>query len=268
MDVGEICPISGSKMGKVFNAEVLNKYKVDYYYSEDSGLLKTEKPYWLDEAYESAIAGTDIGLLDRNIKNSKRLESMLYLLFPNQSCFVDVSGGYGLLTRALRDKGFNAFWTDKYCENMFAEGFDAKEVNSANCLFAFEVLEHIEDPVEFLKDAFIRFNCENILFSTEVFKGGIPSNSWWYYSFETGQHISFYQTKTLEKLAHKLGCSYAHLGNDLHFIGKTKIKAYQKFIFTNRYLRLIYSSYVKIRRSGLSRMQEDYQEIKSSLKKC
>ncbi|MDM9385348.1 hypothetical protein QUB80_32355 [Chlorogloeopsis sp. ULAP01] len=40
-----------------------------YYFCEESGLLKTEKPYWLDEAYQEAIADTDTGLVRRNISN-------------------------------------------------------------------------------------------------------------------------------------------------------------------------------------------------------
>ena len=64
------CPISNKKMNPVFSETILGKYKVQYYYSEESGLLKTEHPYWLDEAYQEAISDLDTGLVARNISNS------------------------------------------------------------------------------------------------------------------------------------------------------------------------------------------------------
>jgi hypothetical protein len=40
---------------------------------------------------------------------------------------------------------------------------------------------------------------------------------WWYYSFETGQHISFYQRRTFEVIADKLGLSFVSYGG-LHVL--------------------------------------------------
>ena len=36
---------------------------------------------------------------------------------------LDIGGGTGLLTRLLRDVGFEAQWSDEYCDNIFAQGF-------------------------------------------------------------------------------------------------------------------------------------------------
>lgn len=44
---------------------------------------------------------------------------------------IDYAGGLGILVRALRDAGIEAHWTDKYCENAVARGFEAdNEVQS------------------------------------------------------------------------------------------------------------------------------------------
>jgi len=38
----------------------------------------------------------------------------------------------------------------------------------------------------------------NNIFTTELFEGTPPAPShWWYYSFETGQHIAFFQRRAL-----------------------------------------------------------------------
>jgi hypothetical protein len=190
---------------------VLGKYPVQYLYSAESGLLTTEEAYWLEEAYSSAIASTDTGLVQRNIDNAQALEPVIHLLGLDNGKVLDLAGGYGLLTRLLRDRGFDCYTTDQYCKNIMAEGFEPGSDFKADLLFAFEVLEHLKDPLAFLRQGFDRFACRSIIFSTLTFDGEIPGVDWWYYAFETGQHISFYQPRTLELMASKLGCNYLKL---------------------------------------------------------
>ena len=147
-----ICPISGKPMLPSFSGTVLGKYNVEYFYCEESGLLKTESPFWLEEAYTNAISDTDTGLVERNIHNSHILETIIECLGLSKGCLLDVSGGYGMLARLLRDKGFDCYTTDKYCQNIFAKSFEPKENFKAQSLFAFEVLEHLDDPTLFLTE--------------------------------------------------------------------------------------------------------------------
>ena len=234
----EKCPISGKVMKPVFSEIILAKYLVTYYYCEDSGLLKTQTPYWLDEAYQEAIADTDIGLVRRNIAISKFLERILYHLFKNQGKFLDVSGGYGLLTRLLRDMGFDCYTTDKYCKNIFAKAFEPVGDFKADALFAFEVLEHLENPYQFLKDIFDKYCCKTLIFSTLTFSDKIPSRDWSYYSFETGQHITFYQPFTLDILAKKLGINYYMISPDFHIMSDITMSISTRLLLFNKYLNL------------------------------
>jgi hypothetical protein len=64
---------------------------------------------------------------------------------------------------------------------------------------------------------------ENIIFSTRLFKGEPPKPSdWWYYSLDSGQHISFYSTKTLKHLADKLSLHLNSDGKAFHMLSKEK----------------------------------------------
>jgi hypothetical protein len=168
--------------------------------------LQTEPPYWLAEAYSDAIDAADTGIVERNYQISRRLASILYLNFDSRGRYLDIAGGYGLLTRAMRDLGFDFYWSDKYCANLFARGF-ARFPNEAkfSALTAFEVLEHLEEPMRFIDENMRLTGARTFIFSTELFSGDAPAQNWWYYAFHSGQHIGFFQQRTLEFIAQALG---------------------------------------------------------------
>jgi hypothetical protein len=203
------CPICSGLRRERFRARLLNKYEVRYLFCEACGLLQTEEPYWLEEAYSRTIADTDTGLVSRNLDIARRLASLLYFYFDPKAKYLDFAGGYGLLTRLMRDRGFDFYWYDQYCQNLFARGFEWNDVNgnaASGAVTAFEVLEHVLDPAAFVRNALTQARTSTIIFSTLVYEGEPPlPDKWWYYALETGQHISFFRHQTLIKLGEKLG---------------------------------------------------------------
>ncbi len=250
-------------MNPAFSEILMKKNSVEYLYCETCGLLKTEKPYWLKEAYGQAIAACDTGQLQRNIVNSKMVEVMLHCLFGGKGKFLDVAGGYGILTRLLRDMGFDCYTMDPYCQNLFAGAFEADDGFRANALFAFEVIEHVESPRAFLQDLFATYSCKTILVSTLTFSGAIPPKNWWYYAFETGQHISFYQPRTIAFLAATLGCRYYRLGPEWHLITDRRLPGIARLLLTWRLPRKLFSLSLHWRRRRMSRTWSDHLLLKS-----
>jgi len=196
-------------MDFIFSEQVLRKHEVKYYLCESCQFIQTEKPYWLEEAYSDAIADSDTGILHRNWLTSCKLAVLILLSLGKRNSFLDVAGGYGLLVRLMRDFGFNYRWSDPYCKNIFALGYEALSTDRYQALTAFEVLEHVENPVDFISDNLQKFNSGIFIFSTELFQNyQVPDKSWRYYSFPTGQHISFYSQQTLLEISKKM---------DMHF---------------------------------------------------
>lgn len=215
--------ITGGDSTLLFTAKILNKYDVKFYRCNDTGFIQSEEPYWLDEAYSSAITKLDVGLPYRNILLSDVISKILIKDFDYKGTFLDYAGGYGLFTRLMRDKGFNFYNTDKFCGNLFAEYFDLKDLppNTAfELTTAFEVFEHLVNPVSNIKEMLAFSN--NLVFSTELQPEKITSvNDWPYFSTETGQHIAFYNEVSLKAIADQLGYRFYTDGKFLHLFTKT-----------------------------------------------
>jgi hypothetical protein len=216
--------ITGGGTTFLFKQRILGKFDVSYYQCDETGYIQTEKPYWLEDAYQSAITKLDIGLVQRNLNFSKSVEKLIRANFSPTSTFLDYSGGYGLFTRLMRDKGFDFWNTDKYCQNLFAEFNDLSNFpndTDFELVTAFEVFEHLEDPINQIAEPLTY--SENLLFSTEL----IPDNQenlkdWWYFTFETGQHVSFFTEKALFHLAEKYQRFFYTNGKNLHLFSKKK----------------------------------------------
>lgn len=243
----KICPIDNHPMKYVFTSKVLSKYDVSYFQCSHCQLLQTEKTYWLEEAYGSAYSITDTGVLARCLHNRRRLEPILELLFKCNGLFVDVGGGSGVLARLMRDIGIDFYTSDKYSENIFARSFDAPSPCTASALTAFEILEHLEDPREFLADIFELYSCDTLIFSTTTFSQ-VPPLSWPYYDFPNGQHISFYHKSSLEQLAESVGCYYLHLFSDIHLISNLRLGFLKKKMIQSRELLVVFALLTRLRR--------------------
>lgn len=219
MDSIRQCPIDSGKMVPLFTARMMDKYDVRYDICETCSLIQSEPPYWLDEAYSRAVAVCDTGIMERNFHNAVRASSAIWLLAGKQAQVVDVAGGYGILTRLLRDVGFNCVWDDKYCENLVAPGFECPVGFVADVACAFEAFEHIADPRAFFNEIITHYKSRFVLFSTESF-AKVPDQSWAYYAFNTGQHITFYSRESLAQLAREAGWIYYALPRHLHLLAK------------------------------------------------
>lgn len=260
-----LCKICESESLLLFSGKttILKRFRIDYYQCSACRFIQTESPYWLSEAYTSAITSLDIGLVGRNISLSKQVCSLILCHFNKTGAFLDYGGGYGMLVRIMRDLGFDYYRFDAYCDNIFANHFDLKDssVNKFELLTAFELFEHLDNPVVEL-ERMLELS-DSIFFSTEL----IPNHKlesardWWYFTPETGQHIALYSEDSLRKLAQRLNCNFYSDSHTLHLITREKLNP----LFFRLSLKPSFARIVMKASSQKSLLQKDFDLIKSSI---
>lgn len=219
------CKVCKSNAEFVFGTEIMQKYDVDYFKCNNCGFLFTEKPFWLEEAYEYSINVSDTGILRRNIRLSKITLLIICTLFDQHKKFLDYAGGFGVFTRLMRDKGLDYYWLDKYTPNLFSKGFEYKSGYPVELLSAFEAFEHYENPVNQIEE--MLEISTNIFFSTTLLPKSVPDpNEWHYFGRSHGQHIAFYEAKTFEYIAQKYNLNYYNNSQNLHLLTKKSINPF------------------------------------------
>ena len=221
------CKICNKESEFVFKKKVLNKYDAEYFQCRNCGFIQVENPHWLHEAYENAISASDTGLVSRNLNMSSFTEKLIVKYFNCNEKFIDYGGGYGLFVRLMRDAGFNFYRQDNYCQNLFAIGFDLTDLKDDDRKFelltTFEVFEHLENPLAEIENM-LKLS-DSILFSTVLQPKNIKEEqNWWYFSPESGQHISFYTEKSLAYISQKFNLNFYTDSRTLHLLTKKQFK--------------------------------------------
>lgn len=208
--------ITNGPTEEIFEAQIMGKYKIKYYRCIETGYIQVEKPYWLEEAYNSPMNLTDTGILFRNQIFLEKIAPLFYFVFPSDSTYLDYAGGYGIFTRMMRDLGFDYTWDDPFTKNLVARGFEYnKSKQKIQALTAFETFEHLVQPYSEI-DKMVNIT-KNIVFSTQLVSQEYPQpHEWWYYGLEHGQHVSLYSMKSLEFIAKKFNFNLYTNGSDLH----------------------------------------------------
>jgi uncharacterized protein with PIN domain len=253
----ENCPICNSKAEQKFTASVLGKYDAPFMYCPGCHFLFARDPHWLKEAYERPINIVDTGLVDRNITFARILSVLIFYFFKKDGKFLDYAGGYGLLTRLMRDIGFDFYWHDPYTQNLFANGFEyePEKHEEFDVVTAFEVFEHLENLSDIDK---MKAVSTNIIFSTELLPSPVPMPSdWWYYGFEHGQHIAFYSKQALVNIAKKLEMNF-YTTNTLHLFTEKKISE-KKLMLYKKMSRILFPL---LKNKMNSRTWQDYLYLK------
>lgn len=184
------------------------------------GFVQTDAPWWLDEAYAEPITSADVGLLARCQRLTGRIRGVLACAGALDGPVLDWGGGYGTLTRMLRDRGIDCRHWDPHTPNVFAQGLESALADRGrwSAVLASEVLEHLPDPWSFFGPVAARTDL--IVATTTLVPLPVPAiGAWHYWSPEHGQHVAFYSRRTMDFIAGRLGMRYVPAGQ-LHVFAR------------------------------------------------
>lgn len=199
------CRLCGATAQRLFVAEVLSRYPVGYFHCSNCDLIQTQQPFWLEEAYGSALSVFDTGAVARDrMATELTLATARLLKVGRDASCLDYGGGHGVLTRGMRDAGYDFRWHDKYANNVYARGFEGDPGVRQALLTCFEVWEHLPDAGVDLEQLF-RPGHDAVLVSTVLHRG--HRENWWYYCPEAGQHVAFFSARTMQFVARRFGYS-------------------------------------------------------------
>ena len=119
------CRLCSAPLEPFADGTVLGSRRVSYVRCTSCRSVFLPDPTWLDEAYSSAISALDVGLLERCIQLANVTTALIAAERLSGGIFLDFAGGYGTLTRLMRDRSLDFRHDDPLCENVFAQGFNA-----------------------------------------------------------------------------------------------------------------------------------------------
>lgn len=211
------CKLCGAATEFRFSVRQLGRFDAAYHACSACGCLQVPSPDWLDEAYGSESWALDTGLIGRNLLLAGTVGTVLGALELGRAPVLDYGGGTGLLTRLLRDLGWNAWCFDPYRKPVFVDAFHFAHIPAdlgARVLIASEVFEHFTDPRQSL-ETLLR-TAPLIIFTTELYSG--QGADWWYLAPLLGQHVFFFSAAALDAVARANGFRFVDTGFLKYFV--------------------------------------------------
>jgi methyltransferase family protein len=199
---------------------------VAYWLCADCGFcFAPEMARWSREELLSRVYNDDYVRHDpdsvelRPTENAKLLER-LFGAHKGAIRHLDYGGGKGLLSRLLRDAG----WDSTSYDPFFDRGVELRGLGKFSLVTAFEVIAHLPNVNRLMDEIYGLLADEAlVLFSTVVSDGhimpGLPLD-WWYAAPGKG-HISLHSRLSLTMLGAKRGFRFASLSEVAHVYCRT-----------------------------------------------
>lgn len=208
-------------------------------------------PDWLDHAYSSAISSHDTGIVERCFDLANVLTP--FLRGRRNEPVLDFGGGIGLLSRIMRDRGFDFHSWDPMAE--YRLPLPNADVPSASMVTMVEVLEHLVDPISELRE--IAERAPVIFISTHLIPASGLASDWHYLQPETGQHIFFCTRETLRRIAKELNMDVTSNGHNLHVLHRSALTRWQRFVIKCQQPAWVIGHLSAVFSRGRSRAAED-----------
>jgi SAM-dependent methyltransferase len=198
---------------------------VGYWLCSDCGFcFAPEMARWSREEMQSRVYNDDYAHHDPDIElrpteNAKLLER-LFGRDKGAIRHLDYGGGSGLLSRLLREAG----WDSTSYDPFFDRGAELRGLGKFDLVTAFEVVAHLPNVNRLMDEIYgLLADQALVLFSTVVSDGhiapGLPID-WWYAAPRNG-HMSLHSRLSLTMLGAKRGFRFSSLSEVAHVFCRT-----------------------------------------------
>ena len=217
------CRLCGGPLEYSASGVLFGTRSVKYFRCSRCRSVALPEPDWLEQAYADAVGRLDAGIVERTLKLGNISGAIIAGDGTQSGSFLDYGGGYGLLTRLLRDRGLDFKHCDPHTENVFANGFEGSVSTRYDLITLSEVLERLADPYAVLLE--LSRSSDRILATTELLPNPTPRpGEGPCYAEGTGQHVTLYTMAGLASLAERLGMQLTFHGYVVHLFHRGRLK--------------------------------------------
>jgi len=263
------CPICHSQVRLFSDFLIQGKSEGRYLSCISCQFIYADNPVWLEGSFTDALNSLDIGSLDRCIIVADFVEVLLKSFGEDKPKVLDWGGGYGLLTRLLRDRGVDCAHYDPYVEPLFAKNIDINVGDQFDLVIMSEVMLHMTDPLDTLSEL-LKIS-KRIMFTAVIAPLDVTPE-WWYFMPDTGQHVTIFSEASIFELGVALEASVLSDKSFFHLVSKSRPKFTTRLLFTKRFIPFGFSAcfYLlhQVKRAigkNQSLLQEDQEELMSNL---
>lgn len=234
--------------------------EVELYRCSACDLLFFPDPDWLDEAYADPISEVDIGLPARCLNVARVSEALVRGERLGDLPALDYGGGYGLMTRFVRDRGIDMRTYDPYAKNLFAQGYEGSPDGQYGLIALVEVLEHLTDPLEVVTE--LARHAQLLLVSTILVPPGLRNlRDWWYLLPDLGQHITFYSEQSMRELGRRAGLQLTTNHDGVHVFHRRPLSRLSRLVVRDIRLSPTLGTLLRHRDRAVSLRERDGAEV-------
>ena len=253
MESQELCAVCSGGTRFLFSYEVRGKHQAFLHECHNCRFTYISNPHWLDESFSSELNDLDIGSVDRCLVLADFVEVLIRSMKSSKSRFLDWGGGYGLLSRIMRDRGLDFASHDIYTRPLFVESSSNLKSETFELITMSEVALHLVDPVPVFTKI---MESTDVLVFTAVIAPTVIPNDWWYLMPDTGQHVAIYHEETLQVLAKKLGVQVTSDGRFFHVLHRKSLGVKSRLLIKSRPLAFAFAWFyatARLAKRGLGR---------------
>lgn len=214
------CLVCRCECKSLFEFRVRGQFDAELFECKKCRFTFVSNPSWLESSFNRELNELDLGTIDRCLIFADFTEALITSIGKASGRFLDWGGGYGILTRIMRDRGLDFENYDPFVNALFVGPAVGDNDKKYDLITMSEVALHITNPVEVL--AKILRNCDYLLISAVIAPSSIPQD-WWYLMPDTGQHVAIYHPESIRELARQLRVNVMSDGKFFHLFYKKDI---------------------------------------------